>query len=214
MLSNGEYVIRASSVSKYGVDTFDAFNSQKFHTGGPVGHKHDIPQMSAAPTGAAAKANAAATEKWYKDNDYYKDYLGNWVKRGPSQLEKYSTAQNWKDLFGGLSGNPHGEIYNDVRSKLLTFLFGSGASKRDTSGKGFASGEWLTAAANVGLVGKFGAAASRGFIEQFGISHGIPNLGKLLPQGSIPYLSKAAPQFANNAVTAGAIGLARPFVEI
>ena len=33
-LSNGEYVIKASSVQKYGVDTFDALNAQKFATGG------------------------------------------------------------------------------------------------------------------------------------------------------------------------------------
>jgi TP901 family phage tail tape measure protein len=33
-LSNGEYVIKASSVQKYGVDTFDALNAQKFKDGG------------------------------------------------------------------------------------------------------------------------------------------------------------------------------------
>jgi len=40
MLSNGEYVVRASAVEKYGVPFFDAANAQKFHTGGKVGHKH------------------------------------------------------------------------------------------------------------------------------------------------------------------------------
>jgi len=35
-LSNGEYVIRASSVSKYGKDFFDGLNTQKFATGGHV----------------------------------------------------------------------------------------------------------------------------------------------------------------------------------
>jgi hypothetical protein len=34
MLSNGEYVIKASSVAKYGTSTFDALNAQKFATGG------------------------------------------------------------------------------------------------------------------------------------------------------------------------------------
>ena len=42
MLSNGEYVIKADSVKKYGVDTFDALNAQKFHAGGKAGHKHDV----------------------------------------------------------------------------------------------------------------------------------------------------------------------------
>ena len=36
LLSNGEYVIKAASVSKYGIGTFDALNTQRFATGGPV----------------------------------------------------------------------------------------------------------------------------------------------------------------------------------
>jgi TP901 family phage tail tape measure protein len=39
MLSHGEYVVKASSVAKYGVRTLDAINTQKFHKGGPV-HDH------------------------------------------------------------------------------------------------------------------------------------------------------------------------------
>jgi len=39
MLSHGEYVIKASSVAKYGTRTLDAINTQKFHKGGPV-HQH------------------------------------------------------------------------------------------------------------------------------------------------------------------------------
>jgi hypothetical protein len=35
-LSNGEYVIKADSVKKYGVGTFDALNTQKFKDGGPA----------------------------------------------------------------------------------------------------------------------------------------------------------------------------------
>ena len=38
-LSNGEYVIRAAAVKKYGVDTFDKLNAEKLHKGGPV-HRH------------------------------------------------------------------------------------------------------------------------------------------------------------------------------
>jgi TP901 family phage tail tape measure protein len=39
-LSNGEYVIKEKAVRKYGVDTFDALNAEKFHRGGAVGHRH------------------------------------------------------------------------------------------------------------------------------------------------------------------------------
>jgi TP901 family phage tail tape measure protein len=37
-LSNGEYVIKADSVSKYGVDTFDALNAGKYAEGGKIGN--------------------------------------------------------------------------------------------------------------------------------------------------------------------------------
>jgi len=36
MLSNGEYVIKAKSVQKYGIETFDALNSGRFANGGSV----------------------------------------------------------------------------------------------------------------------------------------------------------------------------------
>jgi TP901 family phage tail tape measure protein len=36
MLSNGEYVINADSVKKYGMETFNAFNNKKYAMGGPV----------------------------------------------------------------------------------------------------------------------------------------------------------------------------------
>lgn len=39
MLSNGEYVIRASSVSRYGVDLMNAINTGRFASGGPVGFR-------------------------------------------------------------------------------------------------------------------------------------------------------------------------------
>jgi TP901 family phage tail tape measure protein len=48
MLSHGEYVVKASSVAKYGVRTLDAINSQKFHKGGPV-HPH-LPDGTHAPS--------------------------------------------------------------------------------------------------------------------------------------------------------------------
>jgi TP901 family phage tail tape measure protein len=46
MLSNGEYVIRASSVKKYGTQTFDALNAQKFNKGGQAGKISVYPGFS------------------------------------------------------------------------------------------------------------------------------------------------------------------------
>lgn len=42
-LSNGEYVIRAQSVSKYGLDLLDAINQGHYAAGGPVRRKHGLP---------------------------------------------------------------------------------------------------------------------------------------------------------------------------
>jgi len=48
-LSNGEYVIRASSVKRYGADLMDAINMGRFASGGPVGFR----TISSPPAGGA-----------------------------------------------------------------------------------------------------------------------------------------------------------------
>ena len=57
MLSHGEYVVKASSVAKYGVRTLDAINTQKLHTGGPVGHAH-LPDGTLAPSQISLSDNS------------------------------------------------------------------------------------------------------------------------------------------------------------
>jgi len=52
MLSNGEYVINADSVKKYGVQTFNAFNNKKYSMGGPV------TRMPYSAGGLASSANS------------------------------------------------------------------------------------------------------------------------------------------------------------
>jgi len=52
MLSNGEYVINADSVKKYGVQTFNAFNNKKYSMGGPV------TRMPYSEGGLASSANS------------------------------------------------------------------------------------------------------------------------------------------------------------
>ena len=44
MLSNGEYVIKASSVNKYGIKMFDELNAQRFAMGGISGPSYTIPR--------------------------------------------------------------------------------------------------------------------------------------------------------------------------
>ena len=227
-LSNGEYVIKEKAVRRYGVGTFDALNGEKFHDGGLVGHKHlsaghmasnykapySGPSMSALSPAKAAASSLAMDKLYEKNPDYYKNKNGEWTKKGPSQWEKYTTASNWKGLFQ--QGGGTGEIYADLLSKYLTMTFGPNASKMDSTGKDFKTGEWITGALNVltvGLTGSVSTAFGRALIEQLGISKGIPGLGALLPKGSFPFLGAAGSKLATNAGTAAVIGGARPFVE-
>jgi TP901 family phage tail tape measure protein len=55
MLSNGEYVVKASAVSQYGVPLLHAINSQKFNTGGFV-QKFGTGGMPKLPTSAGSTA--------------------------------------------------------------------------------------------------------------------------------------------------------------
>jgi len=44
-VSDGEYVVNAKAVDKYGVETFDALNARKYSTGGPVIGKDGVPRL-------------------------------------------------------------------------------------------------------------------------------------------------------------------------
>jgi len=222
-LSNGEYVIKAASVNKYGTETFDALNAGRFHKGGAVGHQHLSPGHMAsnykAPysgpvfknadniTPAQRLANANATDAWYKkDGGYYKNSEGKWVEKDPSLWETFTTGENWNSFFGQ-GYNPHGPIYEKTQKGLFNLLMGSGAYDRMNSGKPLAGGEYATMAANILLARIAGPQASalmRSMIEQVGISKGIPGLGSLLPTGSLSFLGKTGSQIGAKLGLAGA----------
>jgi TP901 family phage tail tape measure protein len=190
----------------------------KFHKGGAV-HPHRADGSHEVTMSAMTPQKQAATDKamdklYEKNPDYYKNKNGEWTKKGPSQWEKYTTASNWKGLFQ--NGGGTGAIYDDITSKILTLTFGPNASKMNSTGKDFKKGEWITGGLNLltaGLTGTVSTAFGRAFIEQLGISKGIPGLGALLPKGSFPFLGAAGSKLATNAATAAVIGGARPFVE-
>jgi hypothetical protein len=52
MLSDGEYVIKASAVNKYGKDIFDSFNAMKLAGGGMVSSSYSMPSIN---TGGGSK---------------------------------------------------------------------------------------------------------------------------------------------------------------
>jgi TP901 family phage tail tape measure protein len=57
MLSNGEYVIKASAVNKYGKDVFDAYNAMKLAGGGYVSSSYSMPSIN---TGGGSRYGSAA----------------------------------------------------------------------------------------------------------------------------------------------------------
>jgi TP901 family phage tail tape measure protein len=102
-LSNGEYVIKADSVAKYGTETFDALNAQKFHTGGKV-HKHphaeEIPKsisigngwsLPVKPTGSTWKAAPVPNRKDYKTVEEYLSALYDGHEFYTPPTEQYPT---------------------------------------------------------------------------------------------------------------------------
>jgi TP901 family phage tail tape measure protein len=57
MLSNGEYVVKAAAVNKYGKEVFDSFNSLKLANGGYVASSYSMPSIN---TGGGSRYGAAA----------------------------------------------------------------------------------------------------------------------------------------------------------
>lgn len=91
MLSNGEYVVQASSVSKYGKDMMDTINAGKFADGGPVELKKSL-------------------DKWIPKNrlSYYSswDQYGSWPGGKPSGIMMHHTAGVGPGVLEWMARNP------------------------------------------------------------------------------------------------------------
>jgi TP901 family phage tail tape measure protein len=92
MLSNGEYVIREKAVRKYGVQTFDALNAERLHTGGQVGHRHtgqpERPQLKYFPW------NPDMPNYWSNGKPTGSPWTGRWGEL------RYNPSKG-KDIWGG-----------------------------------------------------------------------------------------------------------------
>jgi len=93
MLSNGEYVIRASAVKKYGVDHFDALNQQKYADGGPVkpGSRQQLPFFPWRPD---------LPNYWSNGKPTGNPYTGRWGEL------RYNPSKG-KDIWGGTEPGSH-----------------------------------------------------------------------------------------------------------
>jgi hypothetical protein len=91
-LSNGEYVIKEKAVRRYGVDTFDALNAEKLHTGGPVGHRHgrNLPNSKF---------------RWQSYPEDMPDYWSNGKPSGSPFTQRWGELRygpaKGKDIWGG-----------------------------------------------------------------------------------------------------------------
>jgi TP901 family phage tail tape measure protein len=120
-LSNGEYVVKADSVKKYGVGTFDALNAQKFKVGGMAGAPHQLGMGS----GSGKKMNSfqKLMMTMAKDSGRLSSFLG--------------LGSLYKSLAG--QGN--------TGDKLATAMIPVGGMSRVAKGAGSALGKGVGAVA-------------------------------------------------------------------
>ena len=118
MLSDGEYVIRASSVKKYGTETFDALNAQRFSEGSPGGVS-PISELGKLSKKKMFGMGAKSGMSWQAMEELEKALSLRWgANKNASGFSKWSRALGrvaFNALQGGFSGaytspNPFGAL--------------------------------------------------------------------------------------------------------
>ena len=188
MLSNGEYVIKADSVKKYGVETFDALNTQKFKDGGQVA--------------AGTLPSAKPIKQLAGFQNFLKKAYDNFIFPAALSADRLLSSQTDSMPFASTNQKRLKELNekalkHGIKSIALETL---GTTALDATLLAMGSGPVIT-------------GTGRSLIEAFGRTKGLQGLGSLLQQGSIPYLTGASSLFAKNAAVAAAIGLGKPFAE-
>jgi len=84
LLSNGEYVVKAKSVKKYGVGALDALNAGRFAEGGLIKNKKDAGSLPGKFLGDRLKIK----------NRYYKDNMG-----GNTYIPNSLVVPNMRDIY-------------------------------------------------------------------------------------------------------------------
>jgi hypothetical protein len=183
-LSNGEYVINASAVNKYGTELFDGLNAKRFHKGGAAGHKH----LSSEHASSQYKAPKSLMQKIW-DNILFPTAL--WADR----------------LQSGLSGTQPIANTNLVQEAL----WDKQAREQGISSviKPMAA-QTVSDIAGLAVPGRAVSAAARMGLEGYGATRGIYGLGNLIPQkGATSYALSSASKFG-----AAAIETSKPFSDI
>ena len=160
-----------------------------YHDGGPVGHKHLSPgHMSSNYKAPGKSIKQQAWDKFLFPLILSADRLqATFTGTNPiasTNLKELAYLDAKAKKYGTMSIVPH---VAGQTAMDMSLLFGASAP--------------------------VGNALARSAIEAYGLTKGIPSLGKLLPKGSLPFLTKATTGAATNLGVAGAIGLGKPFLE-
>jgi TP901 family phage tail tape measure protein len=119
LLSNGEYVVKAKSVKKYGVGTLDALNAGRFAEGGLIKNKKDVGSLPGKFLGDRSKIK----NRRYKDNMGGNTYIPNSLVV-PNMRDIYETMNLAKGglIPGYAGGGLAATIFGGI-GKLISKLF-------------------------------------------------------------------------------------------
>jgi TP901 family phage tail tape measure protein len=138
-VSNGEYIIKADTVKKYGINFMDNLNAQKFADGGMP---KDFGKMSAMPSG---NTNYGSLLKFLSPSESDPSKRSNWSKTVNSLFDKTNPIMKnlnpaIYELIGKNMSKSIANIYagdsqwNDYTSLGSNFVGGMGIGKGATSG--------------------------------------------------------------------------------
>jgi hypothetical protein len=180
LLSDGEYVVNARSVDKYGVGLFESLNAQRFADGGYLGVKNLQPDGKLKEKSIGQKVLGAA-------GDIGKKVYDNFL---------FPVALSAERLIGGGIGGKG--ISSTYKKELIE-------DRKHVKEKGImpilpklAGQTALDSSLLLPMAGAAGNAFIRSLVEGYGVSKGIPALGSLLPKGSLPYLGATGSAFASS----------------
>jgi len=219
LLSNGEYVIKAKSVQKYGTQTFDALNAGKFANGGLMQRfKNGIPAFGDG--GPAWMKRMKTMGKFGASGSLYSlmEDGERWLSLKHGANENSSGFHKWSKAIartlynvpqGAVSGAPFG-LAGLIGGAIFGGLEGLEGLRRDGSQYGVKGGSKSTEkgfSAKKELDSMSFQQTSADALKAFGISSILGPLINLLPKG----VQKAiTTKLGQNVVSSALIGMA-PF---
>jgi TP901 family phage tail tape measure protein len=157
-VSDGEYVVNAKAVDKYGVETFDALNARKYSTGGPVIGKDGVPRLFGGAWMNAVRSMMPKTRLGIVQDGFALSGFGGAARTTTNALYYPNSPKlkNWRsipwedDKDGLLIRDPGtGETYKIAKSKKKEFddafaeLVSAGGVQKFKDRPSMTAGEYL-----------------------------------------------------------------------